>query len=218
MKQSATKEMAKEAQEHNPETELESDGKSWSYAKELRTLGQALEAHQLSSVDFEVDSGVYFVRGKATVAKPGQASLSKLIREFVFGADPDSKPKEPGDVHLRYTANEIKQLDEEGRAQRKDASKTPDPHSLSQVLRGAGSYLDNKRTSLVGITIRGRWVTLRYRTAEGSLEQAKQDIEYFFNYWVKMYLRRKNRSKLPPASDPTLIVTWEGIKKQNPTC
>jgi hypothetical protein len=36
-------------------------------------------------------------------------------------------------------------------------------------------------------------------------------LEYFYDYWVKMYLRRSNRSKLPPPSEPTLFVTWKGI-------
>jgi hypothetical protein len=90
----------------------------------------------------------------------------------------------------------------------------PDPYSISQILRGAGSYLDNRDvTNLVGITLKERWVTVSYQTAEGRLEQAKQDLEYFYNYWVKMYMRRSNRTKLPPPSDPTLFVSWEGIQK-----
>jgi hypothetical protein len=198
-------------------TPLTGDG--WNYAKELRTLGQALEAHQISSVELEIDSGVYFVHGKATASKPDQSSLARLVRDFLFGADPNSIVKEGNDVTLRYTTNEIQQLDDDGRAKRQDASRTPDPYSLSQVLRGAGAYLDNRHeTKLVGVGINDRWVTLRYRTAEGRLEQAKEDIEYFFNYWVKMYLRRKNRTPVTPAPcDPTLVVTWEGIKKHNPT-
>jgi hypothetical protein len=91
----------------------------------------------------------------------------------------------------------------------------PDPYSISQILRGAGNYLDNRdETSLVGITIKDRWVTVRYKTAEGRLEQAKQDLEYFYDYWVKMYLRRSNRPKFPVLDDPSLIVTWQGIKKR----
>ena len=191
-------------------------GDTWCYAKELRALGQALEARQISSVDLEVESGVYFVRGKATIAKAAQPSFSKLIRHFVLGGDSDSAIKDVGQISLRYTSHEIQQLDDEARAKRRDASKTPDPYSLSQVLRGAGSYLDNRQTELVGITIKDRWITLRYRTTEGRLEQAKQDLEYFFNYWVKMYLRRRNRPKSPSSNDPTLVVTWDGIKKQNP--
>ena len=190
----------------------------WSYAKELRTLGQALEAHQISAVEIEIDSGVYFVHGKATALNPGQATLARLVRDFLFGADPSSAVKDGEEVKLRYTTNEIQQLDDDGRAKRKDPSKTPDPYSLSQVLRGAGAYLDNRHeTALVGVTVKDRWVTLRYRTAEGRLEQAKEDIEYFFNYWVKMYLRRKNRTQVKTASDPSLVVTWDGIKKHDPT-
>ncbi len=218
------KQNARDEQLLSMEFKTDSGGKSalgdqpWDYARELRTLGQALEAHQISTVELEVESGVYFVHGKATALKPGQTSLARLIRDFVFGADTDSSVKDGEDVTLRYTTNEIQQLDGEGQAKRTDGSKTPDPYCLSQVLRGAGAYLDNRReTALVGISIQDRWVTLRYKTAEGRLEQAKEDIEYFFNYWVKMYLRRRNRAKLPPVSDPTLVVTWEGIKKHNPT-
>jgi hypothetical protein len=198
-------------------TTLEVD--DWCYAKELRTLGQTLEAHQISAVEVEIDSGVYFVHGKATGLKPGQTSLARLVRDFLFGTDPNSVVKDGEDVTLRYTTNEIQQLDDDGRAKRKDANKTPDPYSLSQVLRGAGAYLDNRHeTKLVGVTVNDRWVTLRYRTVEGRIEQAKEDIEYFFNYWVKMYLRRKNRTLATPTTcDPTLVVTWEGIKKHDPT-
>jgi hypothetical protein len=195
-----------------------SENEPWTYAKELRTLGQALEAHQISAVDLEIESGVYFVHGKATALKPGQESLRRLIRDFVFGASSAPAIKDGEDVTLRYTTDEIQQLDGEGQAKRTDGSKTPDPYSLSQVLRGAGAYLDNRHeTALVGITVKDRWVTLRYRTAAGRLEQAKEDIEYFFNCWVKMYLRRRSRAKLPPVANPTLVVTWEGIKKHNPT-
>ena len=210
--------VAKKFSESHAAENSASENPHWNYAKALRTLGQALEAHQISTVDLEIESGVYFVRGKATTSKSSQESLGKLIRDFVFGAGSDSTREESHDVTLRYTTNEIQQLDGEGQAKRADDSKTPDPYSLSQVLRGAGAYLDNRQeTALVGITVKERWVTLRYRTPEGRLEQAKEDIEYFFNYWVKMYLRRRSRAKLAAVSDPTLVVTWEGIKKHNPT-
>ena len=212
MNQNATTEIAIEFGKPEPAAGSDSEKDAWGYAKELRVLGQALEAHQLCTVDIEIESGVYFVRGKANIPQSSRVSVAKLIRDHIFGP---YGAKQSEDIKLRYTANEIKQLDGEGRAKRKDSSKTPDPHSLSQILRGAGSYLDKRQTSLVGITIRDGWVTLRYRTVEGALEQAKQDIEYFFNYWVKMYLRRKNRPQPPAQKNPTLIVTWEGIKRRN---
>ena len=87
----------------------------------------------------------------------------------------------------------------------------PDPYSVSQILRGAGSYLDNRDiTKLLEISLKGKWVTVSYETAEGRLEKAQQDLEYFYDYWVKMYLRRSNRLKPLFSPDPTVLVTWKG--------
>ncbi len=89
----------------------------------------------------------------------------------------------------------------------------PDPYSISQILRGAGSYLDNREAArLSAISLRGKWVTVAYENPDGRIEQAQQDLEYFYDYWVKMYMRRSNRAKLPAPSEPTLFVTWEGMR------
>ena len=64
----------------------------------------------------------------------------------------------------------------------------------------------------VGISFEGRWVAVRYRTDEGRLEQTQQDLDYFYDYWVKMYLRRGNRAKLTPPGKPTVLGTWQRIQ------
>jgi hypothetical protein len=187
----------------------------FSYAKELRALGQALEKHHFSCLDLEVEGGIYLVQGKATVAKDAQSSLVRLVRDLIYGYSAGGKEKSI-ETNLRFSAEEIDRLDCEGRSKRKESHQMPDPYSLSQILRGAGSYLDHRdETSLVGITLKDRWVTVRYNTAEGRLEQAKQDLEYFYNYWVRMYLRRSNRPGLALPSEPSLVVTWEGIKERS---
>jgi hypothetical protein len=137
------------------------------------------------------------------------------VRELLRGSKPTSTVTTTvGQVDLRFSPEEIEKFDVRGRVKRKDACKMPDPYSISQILRGAGAYLDNRdATNLMAITLKDKWVTVSYRTAEGRLERAKQDLEYFYDYWVKMYMRRSNRAKLPPPSDPTLFVSWEGIQK-----
>ncbi|HWH78123.1 MAG TPA: hypothetical protein VNT76_12155, partial [Candidatus Binatus sp.] len=70
-------------------------------------------------------------------------------------------------------------------------------------------------STLLGIGIRDRWVTIAYRAPNGELEKAHQDFEYFYNYWVKMYTQRSNRPKLPPPSDPTVFVAWEGAQQRH---
>src|SRR5919106_852058 len=187
----------------------------FSYAKELRALGQALEQHHFSFLDLEIEGGIYVIRGKATALKEAQSSFSRFVRDLIHGYSSTSRKNNSGvETNLRFSPEEIDQLDSEGRLKRTESHQMPDPYSISQLLRGAGTYLDNRdETSLVGITIKDRWVTVRYKTAEGRLEQAKQDLEYYYDYWVKMYLRRSNRPKFPPLNDPSLIVTWQGIKK-----
>lgn len=187
------------------------------FAKELRALGQAIEKFSFSAFDLQIDSGIYVVTGRAIIPSESvRFSFSRFVRELLLrGSDPTaSVTTEAGQIDLRFTPEEVEKFDVRGRVKRQDAGKMPDPYSVSQILRGAGSYLDNRdATSLVGITLKDRWVTVSYQTAEGRLEQAKQDLEYFYNYWVKMYMRRSNRTKLPPPSDPTLYVNWEGIHK-----
>jgi len=186
------------------------------FARELRALGQAIEKFSFSSFDLQIESGLYIVTGRAAAPiEDVRFSFSRFVRELLRGSDPlTTVATGAGEVDLRFSRDEIEKFDIRGKIRRQDPSKLPDPYSISQILRGAGSYLDNRdATSLVGITLKDKWITVKYKTAEGRLEQAKQDLEYFYDYWVKMYLRRSNRAKLPPPSDPTLFVTWEDIRK-----
>lgn len=186
------------------------------FAKELRALGQAIEKFSFSAFDLQIESGIYVVTGRAiTPMENVKFSFSQFVRELLRGSKPTSTVTTTvGQVDLRFSPEEIDKFDVRGRVKRKDAGKMPDPYSISQILRGAGAYLDNRdATNLMAITLKDKWVTVSYRTAEGRLERAKQDLEYFYDYWVKMYMRRSNRAKLPPPSDPTLFVSWEGIQK-----
>lgn len=190
------------------------------YAKELRALGQALEERRVWSLDLEIDGGAYIVRGKVTVSKNAKLSLSELLRTVIFEfrawlEKTVGLERSADKLDLRFTAEEIEQQDRKGRANRRQADTMPDPHSLSQILRGVGSYLDSKpKTSLVGVSVEDCWVTIRYKAADGCQVQAKQHIYHLYDYWVKMYLRRYNRSKSPSPSEPAFIITWDEINKR----
>jgi hypothetical protein len=190
-------------------------GGSQSFAHQLRALGQALEKFSFSAFDLELRSGTYLVTGRAVSAENVRFSFPRFVRELLRGAAGRPAVTCTGSqIDLRFSPEEIERFDVCGRIRRQDGGKMPDPYSISQILRGAGSYLDHRDvTSLVGISLKEKWVTVVYQTAEGRLEQAQQDLEYFYDYWVKMYLRRSNRAKLPPPSEPTVFVTWRGIQK-----
>ena len=189
------------------------------FAHQLRALGQALEKFSFSAFDLELRSGTYLVTGYAVSAEEVKFSFTRFLRELVRGAPVRTTVSGSSNpVELHFSPEEIARFDVRGRVKRQDSSKMPDPHSISQILRGAGSYVDSlDGSTLMGISLQGNWVAVSYQTAEGRLQQAKQDLEYFYNFWVKMYLRRSNRSKLPPASDPTVFATWRGIQKAHGT-
>ena len=193
----------------------EAQADSQNFARQLRALGQALEKFSFSAFDLELRSGSYLVTGTAISTENIKFSFSRFVRELLRGSS--AKAVVTGNdsqVDLRFSPEEIEHFDLRGKVRRQDPSKMPDPYSISQILRGAGSYLDNREvTTLMGISLRGKWVTVSYQTPQGRLEQAQQDLEYFYDYWVKMYLRRSNRAKLPPPSDPTVLVTWRGIQR-----
>jgi hypothetical protein len=178
------------------------------FAYQLRALGQVLEKFHFSDFDIELRSGSYRVTGTASSTEQVKFSFLRFVCELLRGS-----PVQPlqSRLELYFSEDEVEQFDTRGKIKRADSNKMPDPYSISQILRGTGSYLDNRDvTMLVAISLNGKWVTVKYATPSGRLEQSKQDLEYFYDYWVKMYLRRSNRAKLPPMSDPTLFATWQG--------
>jgi hypothetical protein len=189
-----------------------SGAETQNFARCLRALGQALEKFSFSAFDLELRSGTYVVKGTAISSNNLKFSLPKFIRALLGGSCSQARLTcMDNQVDLRFSQQEIETFDVRGRTKRQDSSQMPDPYSVSQILRGAGSYLDNRDvTKLVGISLKGKWVTVSYETVEGRLEQAQQDLEYFYDYWVKMYLRRGNRAKPRAPSEPTVVVTWQG--------
>jgi hypothetical protein len=189
-----------------------------SYARELRAVGQALEARHVFSLDLELKGGLYVVRGKVIAADYAQSSFSGFIQDFVSGVGSvltGGPRRSIYEIDLSYQPEEIEELDSKGRAHRCNGDRNPDPYGLAQKLRGIGSFLDYRpETTLTGISVEDRWVTVRYRTAEGRIEQAKQDVTYFYNYWVKMYLRRSTRASLTVPDESPVVVQWGVTKKQ----
>lgn len=185
------------------------------FARRLRALGQALEKFSFAAFDLEIRSGAYMIKGTASSTDNVKFSFSRFVRELLQGCRAQAAlSSTDSEVDLRFSHEEIEHFDLRGRTKRQDANKMPDPYSISQILRGAGSYLDSRDlTRLIGISLKGKWVTVMYETAEGRMEQTQQDLEYFYDYWVKMYLRRGNRAKPAIPSDPTVLVTWKGIQR-----
>jgi hypothetical protein len=110
------------------------------FAHQLRALGQALEKFSFSAFDLEIRSGTYLVRGQAISSGNVKFSFSRFVRELLRGTRvrPIVSCSE-GQVDLRFSPDEIECFDVRGKIKRQDPNKMPDPYSISQILRGAGS-------------------------------------------------------------------------------
>lgn len=177
-----------------------------SYAQTLRTLGHALESHHFLSFEISVEGDTYVVRGSTPSTEQAKPSLFRSLHEL-FTKPGVSERKTPHAIELRYSAKEIFTLAARVRGQRSLSPELPDPHGLSQLLRGIGCYLDKKFIrQLVSLAIKERRVMIAYRGRDGQLLKAEQDIEYFYDFWIKMYMHRSSRPSEPPPSQPTVCV------------
>ena len=171
-----------------------------SYARDLRVVGQLLERRQVSSADIVYVADAYIIRG---IQKPngesrsnGQFSRRLMMRLGAILHGDFRQSLRSGVIDLRYDLEEIVNVDSVARRRRSKISPLPDPYSFSHILRSAGAYLDGrKNSSLIGISLQDRWVTIRFETAEGYPEETKQSLQYFYDYWVKMYLRRGSQGQ-----------------------
>lgn len=182
-------------------------GAGTSYAKELRAVGQALEKLKFSAFNLERREGIYTIRGMVSADLAATFSIIQFVREIVRGG---RSRRKASPIELSYSQAEIENFGAQERAKRADSDKLPDPYSISQILRGVGAFLDQRKcVALLTINYQDRWVTVVYSSVDGHTEQEKQDLDYFYDYWVKMYLRRSNRAKVAGPSEPTLYVEWE---------
>jgi hypothetical protein len=171
-----------------------------SYARDLRVVGQLLERRQISSADIVYVADTYIIRGIQRLAGDSR-SCAYFSRRFmtrlhaILHGD-FRRPLRSGVVDLRYNLEEIVEFDYLARSKRSKISPLPDPYSLSHILRSTGAYLDGRKNSLlIGISLQDQWVTIRYETAQGHPEEARQSLQYYYDYWVKMYLRRGSRDR-----------------------
>ena len=169
------------------------------YAEELRAVGRALGAQKFISVELGVEGDGYRVRAEVDPSSNAKLSLGAFLKKFLADFGTLSQKKERPNarcIERRYSAEEIQKLIHDGVAKRLDPYAVPDPFSLSNIFRQAGAYLDSlDHATLISVLVKDRWMTIRYMDGSGQVKEWKQDVQFFYGYWVKMYLRRNGRSR-----------------------
>lgn len=171
---------------------------SKTYMQLLRPVGQALESSGMESFLLIMEEGAVLVKGHRRREKaPDPSSAGGFWRFFRSRSEVSS----PGDgaaetVELRYSYDELSRMDEEGRAKRGQLA-TADAHSLPQIIRAVGAFVDQKQARLVSVRKELQKIEVEYESA-ASRRTEEFSVPSLYEFWVQMYLKRRNRTE--PAS------------------
>jgi len=170
------------------------------YSHLLRPVGQMLEPLRIEVFSLRLeDEGVSVRAQKPSDHRPPPPqevslrvvwqALRRKKSEPVLEPQPSS-----GVLELRYSQDDISRMDREGITKRKGSGSSPEAHTLSQILRAVGAFVDEKQGRLFGVTKSGLEITIEYESALRQKLIEKHTVSTLYDYWVKMYLRRRDRS------------------------
>lgn len=166
------------------------------YAQRLRPIGQMLEDLRVESFTLKADGDDFLVQGRKREEPriPAPEKPLQLVWRLLRRKAPE--PEEPpvpssSIVELRYTAEEITQLDSAGQSRRSGPGTSPEPHAVSQILRAVGAFIDQKEAQLLGVSKDEQNITVEYRSSLNAKVSQEFTIASLYDFWVRMYLRRK---------------------------
>jgi hypothetical protein len=170
------------------------------YAALLRPIGQTLEALRIDSFAVKPDSDGFIVRDKTR----NRAQLTPRERAFLAELHSNQAPSLHKEEALRLAAgvfewhltpDDIERFETEGRERRQEPARTPDSHSVSQILRVVGSILDQKRGQLSYIVKDEQVVTVAYALPEGKIASEDYSVPMLYDRWVGMYKKRAGNER-----------------------
>jgi hypothetical protein len=126
------------------------------YEVAMRAVGQDLMTWSIESLEITVEGNAFVAQGFGIAAGRGERTGKEPARESFA---------------RRYSAEDIKRLDELGMAQQSKVVKTPDASSLAESLRTIGRVLDSSRGQLIKLSKGERQFTLVYKDEKGQAQR-----------------------------------------------
>jgi hypothetical protein len=165
------------------------------YAQILRTVGQMLEGLAIQSFVLKIEDNDFTVSTRQSPRR--QEKCLRVFWQRLRGksANPRHDPSS-GVLELRYTAAEIARMNSEGRVKRGPTAGTPEAHSLSQVLRAVGAFVDQKGGVLETVRKDDQKIEFKYTSVLKTTTMQQFTLATLYDYWVKMYLRRSTRGRM----------------------
>lgn len=149
--------------------------------RQLRAIGQSLEAQRINVFELTRRGGQFVVTGKPEK----ETSLLAVLRDW------QQRLRSQGlSASLVFGNHDIENLERQGRAKRAKNNRLPDFYSLSNTLRTVGSYLDLQGAELLEIQKRALTVTLLYHNKLGHPDFEERSIASFYNLFLDLHGKR----------------------------
>lgn len=169
------------------------------FSQLLRPIGEALKPLQIESFTLKVETEAICISAQKREERhpPPVDSTVQSIWDLFRRKKVEAPPTPRSTLRtleFRYSYDDLARMDAEGKSRRVAAGEKPDPHALSQILRAAGAVVDQKQGRLLGVTMADHDVAIEYESAFKQKSTEKHTVASLYDYWVKMYLRRRERS------------------------
>jgi len=151
------------------------------YHRQLRSIGQSLEAQRIAVFELTCRGEHIVVKGEPEK----ETSLLAALRNWQKQRRSDGL-----NASLTFTSQDIEELERQGRAQRSQANRLPDFHSLANTLRTVGWHLDLKGSELLEIHKRQLSLTILSRDKNGHPEFEERTIASFYDLFLSLHDKR----------------------------
>jgi hypothetical protein len=152
------------------------------YAEELRAIGQALAAANVTGFElYSVPAG-YFVKDLREEAPSSTSIIWNWLRR-----QPNNKIDF---VTYGFELRDVEELSKRGRARRRNPGQIPRFRDPSNILRTIGAYIDGKQAELLEVHKRPISVTVAYRDRSGREYREDRPVSSFQNLFAELCARR----------------------------
>jgi len=166
-----------------------------SYSQQLRSLGQQLETLGMERFTVRLAADGYRVTGTKRYQPPAEEQTTKKlwqrVRRGAKSAGTSPQPFEP--VELHFSLQDLARIDVGAKQKRSGTPGSSDAHSLSQVFRAVGAIVEQKQGRFLAVIKEGQEIVIEYESVSKRNTVEKFTLSSLYDYWVKMYLRRRER-------------------------
>jgi len=116
-----------------------------------------------------------------------------LWQRLLGASKPTATPSTVEPVDKLFSFEDLARIDVDAQQKRSASPSGSDAHSLSQILRAVGALVEQKQGRFMSVTKEGQDIAIEYQSMANRNTVERYTVSSLYDYWVKMYLRRKDR-------------------------